>query len=388
VRTLRIAFVLGSWALVASCSTSSDGGGERPASDGGTPSIERPSDGGASADGNAPESGDGAAQPTTGYDSMSFATDGSGIGGATGAPFVFDAAKRYADDAAFRKNVANYGQSPGNPLVAPFDPAKAGTGTAASALYGDGRNPDLADWSPNAGPTGDPAFVFTIKALDEPGESPTPELAVGAKGKHSVWLWVRRRYEPGFSAYGDADDVNGAQSWNQTQGSGLKIGPYAAYGYHDSLANTTYYGRAGLQTGNGAADSTADYDLVNLPQGSPQPAGVNDTIIGKVTTEWTDGLWRDYLVYIGNTLDGDGMVRVAAQAWVRKLDGGAFVPIGGRLSGVIGPATGFERPRFDQIAPIMLNANHARKTDEHFQLWGWAAFDAEAVPDPYGVLGP
>jgi hypothetical protein len=342
-------------------------------------------DAGAASDSATDAGSDAGAQTDRNYDSRAVGPDGAGIGGASGTPFVFDVATRYANDAAFRAMIANYGQTSGNPLVASYDPSKAGTGSATTALYTDGRNPDLADWTPGAGPEGDPAIVLTIKALDMPSESPTPQLAAGAQAKHALWIWVRRSYDAGYSSYGDADDTNGALTWNRTQGAGLKIGPYAAYGYADALAGATYNGRAGLQTGNGAPNSTADYDLINLPQGSPQPAGVNDTIIGKITTEWTDGSWRDYLIYIGNTVDSDNVIRVAAQAWVRTLGAGKFVPLGVRLTGVIGPATSFERPRFSEIQPYMLNANLARKTDEHFRVWGWAAFDAEQQPDPFGV---
>ncbi len=319
------------------------------------------------------------AVPRAGYDSLACATDGANIGGSVGVPFTFDCAKRYANDAAFRAVIADY-------LATPFDPSKAGTGTANTALYIDGRNPELAAWTAGAGPGGDPAIVLTIKGLNLPEESPTPELAVRAQGKHAVWLWVRRRYDPGYTAYGDADDTNGALTWNRMQGAGLKVGPYAGYGYADKLTGTTYYGRAGLQSGNGGPDSTADYSLINLPQGTPQPPGVNDTIIGSVTTEWKDGLWRDFLVYLGNTLDQDGVIRVAAQVWVRPLDGGAYVPFGPRLTGPIGPSTSFERPRFEGVAPYMLNANLSRKTDQHFEVWGWAAFDADTLPDPFAVL--
>ncbi|MEO6952849.1 MAG: hypothetical protein ABI321_13675, partial [Polyangia bacterium] len=338
---LRFLSFLGCCALIAGCSDASDGNASDAAR---SPDASSPNDGSSDA------GPDGSLSSGNGYDSLTFGTDGAGIGGAMGAPFTFDAAKRYDGDAAFRKMIANYGQTAGNALVASFDPSKAGTGSAGSALYTDGQNPDLAEWASNAGPQGDPAFVLTIKALDMPSESPTPQLATSAQTKHAVWLWVRRRYDPGYSSYGDADDTNGALTWNRTQGAGLKIGPYASYGYHDSLTGTTYYGRAGLQTGNGTASSTADYDLINLPQGAPQPAGVNDTKIENITTEWTDGIWRDYLVYVGNTLDTDGVIRVAAQVWTRTLGGGgAFVPLGPRLSGVIGPATSFERPRFAEI---------------------------------------
>lgn len=378
-------------ATLASCSTVPAG------SDGGAALDDRaapgdvfaaPDDGSGSADSTAGDGGaDAQVHAGSDLDSRTYGRDGAGIGGASGTPFAFDVASRYAGDTAFRAAIANYGQMRGNPLYASFDPSKAGTGDRNSALYTDGVNPDLIDWVPAAGPGGDAAFVLTVKALDVPGESPTPQLATSARGAHSVWLWVRRRYDPGFSAFGDADDVNGAMSWNATQGAGLKIGPYASYGYHDNLAGAMYYGRAGLQSGNGTARSTADYDLVNLPQGTPQPTAINDTRIASVTTEWTDGVWRDYLVYVGNTVGSDGVIHVAAQVWTRTLgDSAAFVPLGARLTGVIGATTRFERPTFAEIMPFMLNANHARRTDEHFRVWGWAAFDADAVPDPFGVL--
>jgi hypothetical protein len=276
-------------------------------------------------------------------------------------------------------------QAPGNILVTLIDTSKHGTADLAHAIYTDGYGAeDQINLSPGTGPGGDQVYHVVIRGVNGGGSSPAPQMNSGIPLTHSLWLWVRRRYTPGFVSKGDGTSA-AAIAFNATQGAGFKISPYAIYGYWDSLQAGPMSGRGGLQTGNGNTDGTADYDLVNAV-GTPSGTsiGITDFAIGRVTTEWTDNRWRDVVVYVGNYVDSAGVIQIRAAAWERVEGTGApYTPIGPPFVRPLGPTSAWVRPQYSEIVPFSLNYNESRSTDLSYDVWGWAAFDADKYPNPF-----
>jgi hypothetical protein len=301
------------------------------------------------------------------FDTTTFdASTGAGIGGSTGTPIaqLWDVynATRYPDDAHWRAAISNYGAYPST-LGPQFYTAKAGTGSS-SAKYNDGSAPDLTDLDGSVQYSGQQTLRCTIHGTGSGVAYPDIGINHVPAGLYSCWMFVRRRYETNFTVVGDGTGVTGDPSY--------KIGPYMTYSV----------GRSGLETGNGSGQ-TAVVDYENDPNVSGTNIGFVHSPVN-ITTEWTDGLWRDYLVYSEQFTGRDGHVYFGMTTWQRKQGDAAYARWGHRIAESTG-FTGSLQP-FTEFRPLGKNYNHNRATDLHHNTWGVAAWDPASVPDPMGVL--
>ncbi len=177
----------------------------------------------------------------------------------SGNAFVSDDYRSYANTAA---------------LIAKVSVNVGGTGSPQASLYTDGPNAGTAQLDPAVTYNGHP----TVRYDQRSGTTQGPEMWVGfPNGKTLTNMWLRAviRFSPGFTTLGTTPNSANAYkllgwSWAGTNGRG-------GLGF----TNTTDYTFTwGVQSYQGA----------NL--GFTEPTGFR-----KVTTEWSDGAWYDYVIH-------------------------------------------------------------------------------------------
>lgn len=315
-------------------------------------------------------------------------TTGQYIGDSNGAiPSAFDWFDRYADDAEFRTKIAHYGSNtPADTLSTYDDPTKWGTAPDnSSALYGDGRWPDLCEISASVTSAIDGAKMLDVRIVgaNNGASSPTPNLSIGLPYHHAhVWLWRRWRAKAPFTQVGDADSTDGIAFNNGTS-------PYSSAqnpAFKESMAVNYPNGwssRGAYEVANGTGKTVDLSFTVNYGAGA---VGIAETNIGTYTTQYSDDLEYDTLIQF--TIDG---ANLTATVWQKKASdpNSSFAKIGDTLTGNTGANP---TASIASVSVLCLNYNQSRATDLHCYTPGWAVFDganpnADGSDDPFGVLG-
>ncbi|HET7233939.1 MAG TPA: hypothetical protein VFJ16_28265 [Longimicrobium sp.] len=180
-----------------------------------------------------------------------------------------------------------------------------------------------------------------------------------------LWLRWKMRYQPGWTTDGP-DPAGSANSYKIAfltwEGAGGRA--------EIELSNgTDYITGVGVQDGAGRY---AAYGEVLLPGA--------DANFGRVTTEWSDGQWWEFVIHYRR--DDRGAV---VQYWRRRFTtGGRAGPgpwtyHGVRMRGPPGP----------RAAKVELGANKNKNNPQTMYLfWGpWEVVDGARYPDPFGVPG-
>ena len=179
-----------------------------------------------------------------------------------------------------------------------------------------------------------------------------------------AWYRWRVRFTPGFTTVGP-DPAGHANSykmafwtWESHNGRG-----------HVEFTNTDQY-NLGFGVQDRATGQYLNYTETPLP-------GSQD--FGRVTTEWTDGEWWEYVIYYEKT----GPTSANQRHWRRRLtSGGRVVNNPWVFTGW--SATGATTPR---VAKVELGANKNKNNPTDMYLtWGpWEVVDGSRYPNPFGM---
>ena len=181
-----------------------------------------------------------------------------------------------------------------------------------------------------------------------------------------AWYRWRVRFTPGFTTVGP-DPAGHANSykmafwtWESHNGRG-----------HVEFTNTDQY-----NLGFGIQDRATGQYLQYTE--TPLPGSVD---FGRVTTEWTDGEWWEYVIYYEKT----GPTSANQRYWRRRLtSGGQIVNNPWVFTGW--SATGATTPR---VAKVELGANKNKNNPTDMYLtWGpWEVVDGSRFANPFNMPG-
>lgn len=249
--------------------------------------------------------------------------------------FVYDDFTRYHSTADLQANIStNLG----------------GTGSPATSLYTDGRNPQLAAFDPNVTYNGHPTMRY-----DQPANSQsTPQLTAGFKGKtlQSFWYKMVVRYSPGWTTTGSI--TNSANAYKLMD-----------WGWSGSN------GRGGIAITNTTQYQIYFYLLVN----GSMTTSENNVAFGNVSTEWNDGQWYTYIISFQKTGSTGATVRV----W--KGVGNNTPQL---VATVQGDSYGQVWPAVDRVS-VGENFNQMRTQAESVWIGEWSVYDGAQYTNPYNV---
>jgi len=245
-------------------------------------------------------------------------------------------------------------------LLAQISSNIGGTGNYQTCLYNDGYNGQLASIDTSVLYNGHQTMKYTFPG----GVQTYPGLWVNflnGKSLTKMWLRCKIRFAPGFTTTGvtPASQPNGSNAykllgwaWNTYDGSGRL-----------EIANTNQYYL---------------YWTAYNKSGGAQVGGATDVKVGYINTEWTDGAWYDYIIFVDFSVPS-GPVKV----W-RAKDGTTPVFDGVCSGGMTG---GLPLPGLT-TAMLGLNFNQTRAANQGVSLnYGqWEVVDGIAHPDPWNLL--
>ena len=195
-----------------------------------------------------------------------------------------------------------------------------------------------------------------------PGSSPRLKKTLPSP-QEGIWYRFRMKYSQGWSSAGP-DPAGHANSY--------KIAFWTWEGYDGRgevlLTNTFDYG-----TGVGVLGSSGylNYSETALPNSAPN--------FGRITTEWTDGEWYEFVILYQKT--GANSARHAY--WRRRLttagriSPGAWVFHGLSIAGAVTP----------RVTSVELGANRNKNNPSTMYIyWGpWEVVAARGTENPFGV---
>jgi hypothetical protein len=216
----------------------------------------------------------------------------------------------------------------------------------------------------------DPTFGRVVRVTqpangDGPGPSPRMRRSL-PQPLDRMWFRWRMRFSPGWTTVGPSPPAANAYK--------IAFWTWEAHDARGGLefTNTDQYaptwGVRDRATGRGLGHTVA-----------PLP-GSRD--FGRVTTEWTDGEWWEFVVLYERTGDSAGRQHL----WRRRLTrGGQVDPGGWAYHGVA--ISGAPMPR---VAAVELGANKNRSTPhaQHIDWGPWEVVDGARSRDPFGVPFP
>jgi hypothetical protein len=233
---------------------------------------------------------------------------------------------------------------------------------SADLFYGsDTRNTnDLVDLVPDA-TFGQVARIRFPRNSGSPGES--PRLHRGFSPLNKMWYRWRMKYEPGWTTVG-ADPAGHANSY--------KVAFWLWEGFEGrgnvEITNSIEY-NWGLGVNNNG--NYLNYNETNLPGAASE--------FGRITTEWTDNEWWEFVVYYEKT----GPTTARQYYWRRRLTNGgkvvnnSWVFTGQAYSGATTP----------RVRAVELGANKNKNNPQDmFIYWGpWEVVDGEKFPNPFNM---
>lgn len=226
-----------------------------------------------------------------------------------------------------------------------------GTGSPATAVYTDGRNPQLASL--------DRAVTYNGHATmryDQPaGSQSTPQLTAGFRGNNLTNFWYKMvvRYQPGWTTIGTL--TNSANAYKLMD-----------WGWAGGVS-----GRGGI-----AVTNTTQYQIYfYLLSGGSLLTGENDLPFGNVSNEWTSGQWYTYIINYEQTSPANATVRVwkGAQNQTPTL-----------VATVQGVSNGHVWPAVDRVS-IGENFNQVRVNGQSLWIGEWSVYDGTKYANPYNV---
>ncbi|HXC25267.1 MAG TPA: hypothetical protein VNU46_05075 [Gemmatimonadaceae bacterium] len=243
-------------------------------------------------------------------------------------------------------------------LLANITNGAGGTGTSQTALYNDGANATLASIDTTVKYAGHQ----TLKYTQPGGVANTPELWVNFKNGNTLsilWYRVKLRFSPGWTDTGTL--TNSANAYK-----------LLGFGWD------TYDGSSRLEITN-----TSQYQIGWTTQ-AKDGSGVNGggdpiTVLGNITTEWTDGAWNDYIIRADFSKSP-----ATIAVWMAK-DGQTPV-LKGTYSGTMKP--GLPLPHLTGVM-LGLNFNQVRAAGQTQALWygQWEVIDGSKYTNPFQLPG-
>ncbi len=225
-----------------------------------------------------------------------------------------------------------------------------GTGNWKTSLYSDGQNGNLVELDNTVRYNGH----ATMKYNQPGGVMSTPTLHAYFSGVNHIWYRVKVRFSPGFTTTGVLTNSANAYKliswgWNGVDGSGrIEI------------------------------TNTSEYELYENVQTGPSLIGGGAYLqAGRITTEWSDGGWYDYIVEVDHT-QPTAVIRL----W-RSKDGQTPVYQGQVLERM---NDGSSMPAITNVA-VGLNFNQVRAPGQNQAVWWgqWEVVDGNQHANPFGV---
>lgn len=208
---------------------------------------------------------------------------------------------------------------------------------------------------------GQAARIVFPRNAGEPGPAPRLRKRL-ERPLDRMWYRWRMRYGPGWTTAGpDPAGHNNAYK--------VAFWTWAAHNQRGHLAiiNTTQY-----EVNFAASDRGGrplEYRERQLP-GSPS--------LGRVTTEWTDGRWWEFVVFYEKT----GPTSARQHHWMRRL-----TPSPGMWTYTGFEVAGAETPRVDAVE-LGANKNKNNPADMHIDWGPWEVVDGSRFPNPFRVPVP
>jgi hypothetical protein len=228
--------------------------------------------------------------------------------------------------------------------------ANAGGTARQNSLYSDGSNTNLIAIDKSVTYNGHPTMKYTQPG----GVHSTPVLGVYFSARPHIWYRVKVRFSSGFSTTGTLANYGNAYKllawgWSGAEGSGRL-----------EIANTS------------------EYELYENVQDGPSLIGGGKYLeAGKISTEWTDGSWYDYIIEVDHT-QSTGVIRL----W-RARDGQTPVFQGQTQETM---KNGSSMPPLTNVS-VGLNFNQNRAANQSQAVWWgeWEVVDGSQHANPFGV---
>jgi hypothetical protein len=257
----------------------------------------------------------------------------------SGKAFLSDDYHAYSSSAALRSNISSL---------------HAGTGDPHTSLYNDGPSAGLAELDATVTYNGHP----TVKYNQPGGTAAGPQMWPSfPKGKLLTDMWFRAviRFSPGFTTYGVTPNC-------------AKAYKLLGWGWEGMT------GRGGLGFTN-TTDYTFTWGLESAGKslGFTEPTGFR-----KVTTEWTDGAWYDYVIHYEQT----SATTTRTTLYIgRNSETPRLVYV---MNGAANP--GVTVPPVDRVM-LGLNFNSVREQSQNQALWygEWEVVDGSQYANPFDL---
>ncbi len=234
--------------------------------------------------------------------------------------------------------------------------------------------------------TADPTFGTVVRAFQTDWNTILPGGTVKAKpsieserhwtGISKAWIRYTMWFKNGFTTAGQG---GGASAWKTM----------FAMKRHHVWKNTA--GRYREDNGSDHWPTSYGGTIVNLPNPDPSDAcaqGGSQGCLGKVTTEWTDEEWWEYIVYEERVSSTHFRLRW----WRRPLTANKVIislPSAATWEWRFGKETTSATVSAGDSHHIRLGVNRNKKTFVDVILewrWGpWEVIDGDVLPDPYGI---
>ena len=241
-------------------------------------------------------------------------------------------------------------------LLANITSAGGGTGDRRTVLYSDGgTGGGLVELDKTVLYNGH----ATMKYNQPGGTAASPELFAYLPNNESlthIWYRVKVRFSSGFTTTGTL--VNSANAYK-----------LISWGWNGDK----YNGSGRIEISN-----TDQYMLYeNMQQGGTLAGGGQYLMAGRISTEWTDGGWYDYIVEVDHS-QPTGVIRL----W-RAKDGQPPVYQGQAIEKM---NDGSPVPALTYIS-VGLNFNQVRAPNQNQAVWWgeWEVVDGTQHPNPFGV---
>lgn len=238
-------------------------------------------------------------------------------------------------------------------LQAVISKTAGGIGTG-KILYQDGWYANLVSLDTSVPYNGHPTAKLNMPG----GQKNCPKLVANLPGAYDkIWFRTKIRYSSGFKITGTTPNSANA---------------YKALGWgHD-----TYDGSGRLEVVG------TQYQLYWTMQakGSGSVAGGGKYLLdGSVASEWTDGLWYDYILCIDRTKGTQGFA-----SWWLAIDG--QTPIYRGITPAETMNNGSQLPHLINVQ-FSMEFNQTRAANQTQALWlgSWEAIDGVKYPNPYNV---
>jgi hypothetical protein len=256
--------------------------------------------------------------------------------GLSGKALVYDDFTRYSNTAALQNNIST---------------VAGGKGAHSTALYKDGYNASLAELDKSVKYNGH----ATLKYNQPAGTSKTPALWVYFPNNQrltNMWFRAKIRFSTGFTTRGTTSAANS----------------YKLLGWAWAGAD----GRATIEITN-TNQYLIDWTVTTSDKSKVGPFAYKNE--PRITNEWTDGQWYDYIVLYEQTSS-----TTVRQSWWLARDGQKPV-LRGTVTGTMSKGT---VPPVNRVM-LGLNFNQTRSKAQALWIGQWEVIDGSTHSDPFGV---